>query len=286
VSSFGTQAFKGTTYNRYRITWSTGHAWSGGSSGQVPAGGEFHVGATFSGVDFNDPDPIIITNSELLDSSGDPLPLKPRLPGYDTGTLDIETGSFDINFENFNPIPIELQNVVVRRLPRVLSIDSMVSGGNFHDPFGEPFRPLAKARTVLRDSRPITRKRGLSVRVARLSQEREILESVDDKCEIEDSPVRGDPDAPVCAPGFNASLFPGTTFLITADAVSAPTRVYNPRRKRFERKSLTSRIWYQVGGIVPDLNHNRVDDAIDIAFGDSDDENDDGVPDDAKRPPR
>ena len=92
----------------------------------------------------------------------------------------------------------------------------------------------------------------------------------------------GDTDGP-CKAGFNASLFPATTFLITADAVSAPTRVYDPRRKRFVRKSLTSRIYYQVGGIAPDLNRNRVDDAIDIEFGNSDDENDDGVPDDAQR---
>ena len=89
VSSFGTQAFKGTTYNRYRLTWQTADPWSGGPAGEVPGGGEFHVGATFSGVNFNQPDPIIITNSELLDDSGDPLPLKPRLPGYDAGTIDI-----------------------------------------------------------------------------------------------------------------------------------------------------------------------------------------------------
>lgn len=71
-ASLGTQVFKGTTYNPYRITWQTGHGWSGGPSGEAPAGGEFHVSATFSGVDFNQPDPIIITNSELLDGSGTP----------------------------------------------------------------------------------------------------------------------------------------------------------------------------------------------------------------------
>ena len=91
VSSFGTQSFKGTTYNRYRMTWSTTQGWSGGPAGQVPAGGDFHIGATFSGVNFNQPDPIIITNSELLDAGGDPLPLKPRLPGYDSGTISLST---------------------------------------------------------------------------------------------------------------------------------------------------------------------------------------------------
>jgi hypothetical protein len=279
----GTQSFKGTTYNRYQITWQTGHSWSGGASGQVPAGGEFHVGATFSGVNFNKPDPIIITNSELLDSGGTPLTLKPRLPGYDTGTIDSDDGSFDLEFSNFAGDAMEIRNVVVRRLPRVMSIDEMVPGGNMRDPFGEPFRPLTKPRTVLRDSRPITRKRSLSVRIARMSEQRAILEEIDAKCDGGgDSPVAGDDDAP-CQAGFNASLFPATTFLITADAVSAPTRVFDPKRKRFVRKSLTSRVYYQVGGVTPDLNRNGVDDAIDIEFGTSDDANDDGVPDDAKR---
>ena len=95
VTPYGTQSFKGETYNRFRIRWSAADPWSGGPDGQVPGGGEFHVGATFSGVDFNQPDPIIITNSELLDEDNDPLPLKPRLPGYDTGTLDSDDGSFD-----------------------------------------------------------------------------------------------------------------------------------------------------------------------------------------------
>ena len=282
VSTYGTQTFKGTTYNRFRIRWSAADPWSGGPDGQVPGGGEFHVGATFSGISFNQPDPIIITNSELLDADGDPLPLKPRLPGYDVGTVDSENGSYEIDFSNFVAEAIEIDNVVVRRFPRVLSIDSMVPGGNLQDPFGEPMQPLARPRTVLRQGKPITRKRGVSVRVARMSEEREILEEVDEKCQAGDSPVPGDTDGP-CAAGFNASLFPATTLLITADAVSAPTRVFDPRRKRFVRKRLKSRIYYQVGGIHPDLNRNRVDDAIDIEFGESEDENEDGVPDDAKR---
>jgi hypothetical protein len=284
VTTFGTQSFKGTTYNRFRIRWSTPKAWTGPAPGEVPGGEEFHVGATFSGVNFNQPDPIIITNSELLDDDGDPLPLKPRLPGYDTGTLDSDDGSYEIDVSNFvAAVPFELHNVTVRKLPRVMSIESMVPGGNFQDPFGEPFRPLTRARVVLRKSRPVTRKRSLSVRVARMSEEREILEAVDAKCDVSDSPVPGDDDAPSCTPGFNASLFPSTTFLITADAVFPPARVFDPKRKRFVRKSLTSRIYYQVGGVAPDLNRNRVDDAIDIEFGRSDDDNDDGVPDEVKR---
>ena len=283
LTSNGTQSFNGTTYNRFRLTWSTDDPWSGGPDGQVPGGAEFHVGATFSGVDFNQPDPIIITNSELLDAGGTPLPLKPRLPGYDVGTLDSDDGSFVVDFSNFGPL-IEIQNVVLRRWPRVLSIDSMVPGAQFRDPFGEPMEDLGRPRTLVRsDGKPITRKRGASVRIARLSQERHILEEVDEKCEANDSPAPGDVDAPSCVPGFNTSLFPATTWMITADAVSAPTRVFDKRRKRFVRKRLVSKIWYQVGGIHPDLNRNKIDDAVDIEFLDSEDDDEDGVPDDAKR---
>jgi hypothetical protein len=279
----GTQTFKGTTYNRYRITWSTGHAWNGGSSGQVPGGGEFHVGATFSGVDFNQPDPIIVTNSELLDSSGDPLALKPRLPGYDTGTLDSDDGSFDIQFSNFSPEPIDIRNVMVRELPRVMSIDSMVPGANIFDPFGEPFRALRRKRIDVTKKPPIVRGKSMSLRVARMSDPREVLDEIGDGCDAQDSPVPGDADAAACHGGVDVSLFPATTVLITADAVSAPTRVWDRRRKRYVRKELTTRIYYQLGGIHPDLNRNRIDDVIDIEFGNSQDDNDDGVPDEAQR---
>jgi hypothetical protein len=283
LTANGTQSFNGTTYNRFRLTWSTDKGWSGGPNGQVPGGADFHIGATFSGVDFNQPDPIIITNSELLDDDGDPLPLKPRLPGYDVGTLARANGFFDLRFFNpRGPNDLRVDNVVVRRLPRVLSIDSMVPGGQFRDPFGEPLRPLGR-RTVMRRPKPIPRKGRLRVRIARMSEERHILDEVDAKCDVSDSPIPGDLDAAACRPGFNASLFPSTTVLVTADVITGPRRTFDRRRKRFVRKRQVSRVYYQLGGIHPDLNKNRVDDAIDIEFGNSDDDNEDGVPDEAQR---
>ena len=89
-------------------------------------------------------------------------------------------------------------------------------------------------------------------------------------------------DAPSCNPGFNASLFPATTMFLTADAVTPNTKVWSPRKKRFVRKPLKSRIYYQFGGRRIDLNRNGVDDAIDIEFGKSADANGDGVPDEAQ----
>jgi hypothetical protein len=64
-----TTVFKGITYNRYQIEWSSGQTWLNGPAGQVPGRVRFHVGATFSAVDFSAPDAIIITDVVLLDSS-------------------------------------------------------------------------------------------------------------------------------------------------------------------------------------------------------------------------
>jgi hypothetical protein len=282
--SLGTQVFNGTTYNRFRITWQTPDPWSGGPAGEVPGGGEFHVGATFSGVNFNDPDPIIITKSELLDASGDPLPLKPRLPGYDSGTIDLDDGAFEIAFVNPDGPPIRIRNVIVRELPRVMSIGSMVRGARIRDPFGERFRPWKNgSRFVLDTTRPLTRKRNkVKVEVAQLGQRRHILETFGRDCDTSDAPAGVD-DAASCAPGFNASLFPATTMFVTAEAVTPDAKVWNRRRKRFMRTDLVSRIYYQFGGRQIDLNKNGTDDAIDIAFLKAPDRNVDGVIDDVQR---
>lgn len=105
----GTATFKGQTYNRYRIDWSTPQAWSGGNPGEVPGGAPFHVGATFSGVDFNQPEAIIITRSQLLDAAGSPMTLQPRLAGYDAGTLDAADGRMDVAFTNLGgAAPLQL----------------------------------------------------------------------------------------------------------------------------------------------------------------------------------
>jgi hypothetical protein len=286
LTANGTQSFKGTTYNRFRLTWSDDANWNGGPDGQVPGGGDFHVGATFSGVDFNQPDPIIITDSQLLDASGDPLALKPRLPGYDAGETSVEDGVMSMDFAAFNNVPLRLQDVTVRELPRVLSIGSMVRNRPLRDPFGQRFRPWpgGTRKVNVRGRGLIRRKRGLSVPLARMSDDRPILEEVDpEDCDADDAP-NGLPDAARCGgTGFVASLFPSTTLLVTADVVTPNAKVWNPRRKRYVRRALKNRIWVQVGGRRPDFNRNGLDDAIDIDFGGAPDRDEDGVPDQAQR---
>lgn len=281
--SLGTQTFKGTSYHRHTITWTTGQSWSGGASGTVPGGGEFHVGATFSGIDFNQPDPIIITKTELLDSSGNPLALAPRLPGYDAGTLDSSDGTFDLQFDNLGAGQLDISDVLVREFPRPVSIDALVPKSRLFDVFGQPTLPWEKSSHLLLAQRPAALKRGGSrkVTLAKLSQGRHILERVGPDCNRGDATF--DPDTAACRAGFNVDLFPATTVVVKATVTARNVKHFDRKRKRYVTGNLDSTVYVQIGGRRPDLNRNGRDDAVDIRFGRVKDANRDGVPDVAQR---
>ena len=303
----GTQVFKGTTYNRFQVTWNAGQSWSGGSSGNVPAGAQFHIGATFSGVDFNQPDPVILTKVSLLDSGGSALPLSPRMIGYDAGTLDSSDGSFDVTL--FNPDPdagdLLVRNVTVTELPRILSIDSMVRGAPLKTWQGEEIQPWKATREVAPEGaeckeseeeqspaevRASIRRLGcvttiedsVDVTVARLSQGRHVLVRVNPTTCTPPADSTRATDVNECeSAGYNVDLFPSTTILITADVVQPNVRHWDASQGRFVIGPVTSELFYQVGGVHPDLNENKIDDAIDIASGTSMDKDANGVVDDA-----
>lgn len=278
----GTQVFKGTTYNRYRLEWSTNNPASA-TPGQVAGGGAFHTGATFSGVNFSDPDAIIITDVQLLDNSGNPLALKPRLAGFDGGVLDSADGALNISI--FNPTEAELiiQDFRVQELPRVMSLNSMVPGGRMEDPFGQPFYPWPQRSKQVID-RAVIRKGGeLKIPVARMSDKRHVFEVVTERDCREAQDRRRGADTARCRPGVNVSLFPSTTLFITATVIDPAMRHWDPRKKAFVVGPVATKIFYQLAGRHPDLNKNRVDDYIDIATNKSRDENRDGVPDEAQR---
>jgi hypothetical protein len=281
--SLGTQTFKGTSYHRHTITWSTGQSWSGGASGQVPGGTTFHVGATLSSVDFDQPDAVIITKLELLDGAGTPLALQPRLPGYDAGTLDASDGTFDLQFHNFGAGQLDISNVLVREFPRPVSIDALVPRSKLFDVFGAPALPWERSSHLLLGERPAAIKRGGSrkLTIAKLGQGRHILERVGRDCAGGDATT--EPDVLSCRPGFNVDLFPATTVVVKATVTARNVKHFDRKRKRYVRGNLDSTVYVQIGGTHPDLNRNRRDDAIDIAFGKSKDANRDGVPDEAQR---
>jgi hypothetical protein len=278
----GTTNFKGATYNQYQIIWSAGQNWANGPSGQVPGGTAFHVGATFSSVNFSAPDPIIITNVVLLDALGNTLAQHPRHLGYDAATLDRADGALNVRFFNFNQGPLIIQDVMVQELPRVLSIEQMIPGGRSLDLFGDPIGAWPEGIHCLLQRSVIEKGQELKVAVARMNEKRHIYEVVDERsCLAGADRIRG-PDTFKCRPGINVDLFPATTILLTATIVDPKARYWDPAQQRYVVGQLASHLFYQIAGRHPDLNSNGIDDYIDIKSGRSKDLNGNGVPDEVE----
>jgi hypothetical protein len=245
----GTQVFKGVTYNRYMLEWSTGQNWSNGPSGQVPGGVEFHVGAGLNNVDFTQPDAIIITDCRLLDSTGAVLAMHPRVVGYDSGNLDQASDTMNLRFFNFRPEQLVVQNVEVQELPRVLSIDAMMSTTKeLVDVRGDAFEPWAQTRrTVLAASKPLAKEKELAVPIAKMSQAPHVLNMMDTRaCEALDR-LRG-PDVAKCRPGLQIDLFPATSVFIKATVVDPKARYWDRTKKKYVTGPLASHLFYQIAG--------------------------------------
>ena len=278
----GTQTFQGTTYNRYEVTWATGQSWSGGTSGQVPGGGRFHVGTGFSGVDFNLPNPIIITRVDLFDASNNMLALHPRLVDFDSGALDAADGSFALTAFNVDGAPIQISNVEVRFLPRLLSIDAMVANAEkTFDIFGEPFNPWSGGKTVIDKTR--LGKESLRIPIASLASGPHILKFVDEQSCADKGDRTSGPDTRGCTKGVDVDLFPATTAFVTATVTDPKAKYWDPRRKRYVRGPLSTRVFYQLAGRHPDLNKNGVDDFVEIATGRATDKDKNGVIDSVRQ---
>jgi hypothetical protein len=256
----GTATWQGTTYNKFRITWSTPNpAWAGATPGVLPGGADFHIGATFTGVDFNQPDPIIIQDITLFDAGASPLPLHPRLPMYDTGTVDSADGTFSLNF--FPPAsgaPMVLDDAVVYQLPRVASIESMIGSG----------RPVTFANERI----SVWSKTACETQNTR-GEVRCILANVADRPHVEvthrvgdpgvydcsrgiptppttapDSPLHPDYEGPICA-GTSRDPFPSTTVYVIATFVDREARHWDPERQEMVIGPVTSKVFYQFAGV-------------------------------------
>jgi len=301
VTSIGTTLFKGTTYNRYRVTFSNPQAWANGSPGTVPGGAQFHVGVAFSEADFSVPDSVIVVKVTLLDAGSSPLTLQPRMVGYDTGALDASDGSYKVNFFNTDDVAraLILQDLTVTQLPRVASIDSMVRGTTAQNRHGEPIlswrttRPLCQTtgqtNAASRENCPVRLTDGVqSVTVAMLKQGRNIVEVQDGKCagggnQKGPGDRQKDPDVNLCPTvGVSIDLFPSTTLYITSTVIDPNAKHWDPVQKIFVTGPLESHLFYQIAGRHPDLNRNGIDDFIDILQGKSTDKNGDGVPDEVQ----
>lgn len=257
VIAIGTGTYHGATYNKYRITWSSPNpAWGGGPAGAVNGGGQFHIGATFTGVDFNQPDPIIIQNVTLFDAGSAPLALHPRLPIYDAGSLDA-AGTFSLNFRAPTGIPLRLQSAVIYQLPRVASIDSM--NGN-QRPFTfdriliRPWSATKCASKTLKESIRCVianikdRPHVLSIHRVGEPNVYDCSNGIPWERFREDSKGAPDVDGPICAASVR-DPFPSTTVYAIATFIDPVAKHWDPKKKAYVIGPVQSKIYYQFAGV-------------------------------------
>jgi hypothetical protein len=255
----GTTVWQGKTYNRYTMTWSQGNPNWSGTPGLLPAGAPFHIGATLTGVDFNQPDAIIIQNITLFDASSKPLALHPRLPMYDSGTLDPATGDFVLRFyADLNPNPLILEQSVLYQLPRVASIESMIDAGKPLSFEGEPIIPWSTSRCAPQSDGTVTGVCKLGnladkphVEVAHVLGEPGVYDCSNGVPRVgvrRDSAKNPDYEGPVCA-GSARDPFPSTTLYVIATFVDPKAQYYDPVKKAMVVGPVTSKVFYQFAGV-------------------------------------
>jgi hypothetical protein len=260
VSATGTGTYHGTSYHKYRITWSTPNpAWGGGPAGTVNGGGQFHIGATFTGVDFNQPDPIIIQNVTLFDASSAALVLHPRLPIYDAGSLDAADGAFSLHFgPPLDGAPLMLQEAVIYQLPRVASIDSMNGSQRPFTFDRQPIEPWSETRCepqALRE-RPIRcviahiedRPHVLSVHKVGEPNVYDCSNGIPWERVHYDSKGNPDSDGPICAASVR-DPFPSTTVYVIATFVDPAAKHWDPKQGAYVNGPVVSKVYYQFAGV-------------------------------------
>lgn len=241
----GERQFNNKTYNVYRIEWSTGRSWSGGPPGQVPNGKKFHVGVTFSSVSGTDPDATIITDVTLLDASNNALPQQPHWMGFDSATLDPNTGFLNLRF--FNPLdrPLILRDVVVRDLPRVMSVDAMIPNEAIRDYSWRKVPPWEQGTRRPLSQQTVAGGGEISVRVASVPQTPHIYRRLTER----DCPPTDSGFGRLCRPGtVLIDLFPATAMYIRATVVDPQGRLPNDGQKRAGTRSVESELYFQIAG--------------------------------------
>ena len=264
IASAGTGTWHGSTLNKYRITWSSANPSWGGPSATVNGGAQFHIGATFTGVDFNVPDAIVIVNVTLFDASSNALTLHPRLPIYDTGTVDAPD-QFALHFEaGPGSTPLQLQSAVIYQLPRVAAIESMVASGRPFTFDRLPIRPWTATRCA-----PAAVSERVRCVIGKLSDKPHIVDihRIGDKNVVDcsrilpreilrgpveidhrDSRTAPDNDGPICA-GTVRDPFPSATVYVVATFVDPVAKHWDVRSRRYVTGPVASKVFYQFAGI-------------------------------------
>jgi len=246
--SLGTTSFQGTTYHIFHVTWNTGKAWEGRNlpgtaqtPGIVPSGTTFHIGAEFNGSHYYDPDPYIIHDIALLDGAGNPLPLQPRMAGYDNGSLDMSSGDFIMKFFSFGT-PLIIQDLTIHELPRKITLDSMQFGKDMKTWDGQPVIPW---KTTKLGDFQVT-KDGIRLPVRNLFKDGHnvfVRHGQENPGDASNGGLQENPDVPG---SISVDLFPATTVYVTARVIDPSTHYKDA--KTGEDKVAESLLFYQFAG--------------------------------------
>lgn len=306
----GTTTFRGVTYKRYEVTFSTAKSWTGGAAGIAPPAVKFHVGASFT-----QPDPTIIYEARLFNGSTE-LGLHPRMFDFDLGS------SFDGFMATIiNPNPdagfLVLSNLRILFAPRMIDIETMIDAAA---PIGlnglpvETYRRQGRAlRGEISGADDLARRqfeigeKPLRLPIASFADKRHVdivytaKDCLDkqsirtlDRQRLKKKPVErvidengaafGPPGtADYCPKGNQLSLFPATYVYLSATLTDPAAKQWDPAVGEFVEKPLSTRVFFQAAGVVPDANRNGVDDLLDIRMRKSRDKNKNGIPDETER---
>lgn len=260
VAAAGTRTFKGSSYNRFFVTWQTGKAWAspnqpGSVAGQVRGAEQFHVGTHFAEADIlNTATQVVIADATLLDAGGAALPLHPRVPTFDTGTLSAD-GTFTLNLNNLVAANLVLRNWRGFVLPRPAHIDSMLfdpaGGVKLFDIQGEPITPWRQLQLPTAVELPAgsTDKPGQ----ARFVLGNLIKEGHNVRIKFR-GPNAG--DATVGAQEVNPDVkgalatdpFPGASVFLAGDLVEPNALQWDAEKKAFVNQDLVTHVFLQVAG--------------------------------------
>ncbi|MBX9776678.1 MAG: hypothetical protein K2Y71_20055 [Xanthobacteraceae bacterium] len=243
----GTRTFKGTTYNVYNIEWSTAQMWSHGPSGQVPSQSKFHVGATFSSTSQIEPDSVIIFDVKLYDASNNALPEHPRWVGFDAATFDRRTGLLSLRLHNVAAHPLVLRNVIVRHMPRIVSLDAMMADEPISDISGRVFQPWSDGTRVLTKQQTMKAGGDISIPVGNIGSRPYVFQRPTgrDCAPVEKSEYS---EANCQAGKVVVDLFPATTIYVTATIVDPRGQRWDPKAKRLVVGPVETGLYYQIAG--------------------------------------
>jgi hypothetical protein len=227
-------------------------------------------------------DTVIANGISLVDGAATPLPLQPRIPGFDAGAVAAIDGSFSVGIFNFGEASIRLEDTTIRLLSRFASIDFLLAKpSGLIGPFAAPVTPWSTKKPFDASVR-LLRGKSLRIPVARMRDARRAVRTIGPaQCNRGDM-MRPGRDTKDCTQGESVGLFPATSTLISATVVDPLAKHWDRERRAYVIGPLRSRVAYQLAGRHPDLDKNGIDDYLDIKAGRARDSNGDGVPDHAQ----